>query len=63
MFAVIVKQGNQFELQHKPEIESRVVSHAERASSDEILKMSLSLDWKPYTHDRILWYAEYGKTS
>ncbi|WP_137743335.1 hypothetical protein [Robertmurraya siralis] len=63
MFVVIVKQGNQYELQHKPTIDSRVVSHAERASSDEALKMSLSLDWKPYTHERILWYAECGQTS
>lgn len=64
MFVVIVKQGKeQYELQHKPTIESRVVSQAERSSNPELLKRSISVDWKPYTHERILWYAEYGNIS
>lgn len=60
MYAVIIKHGSQFELQHRPTIDSRVVSFAEKSGNAEMLKRSLTLDWQRGNDEKVLWYAQYG---
>ncbi|PLR99577.1 hypothetical protein [Bacillus sp. T33-2] len=60
MYAIIKNQGSHFELQYKHDINSRVVSYAERASNPEWLKVSLTADWMECEKENVLWYAKIG---
>ncbi|MED3550143.1 hypothetical protein [Cytobacillus praedii] len=61
MYALIVKQSKfSFELQHKPSLDSRVVTFAERFSDPIVLKNSRSLDWIESDLENVLWIAKFG---
>ncbi|TCJ00963.1 hypothetical protein [Cytobacillus praedii] len=60
MVVQIIKQSqSSYELQHKPSLESRVVTFAERFSDPAVLKNSLSLEWQESDTDNVLWVAQY----
>ncbi|WP_080845626.1 hypothetical protein [Cytobacillus gottheilii] len=59
MIAVIKQQGaGSFELQHKHNIDSKIVSFAMRNSDPEVLKSSAELDWVKSDRGNVLWTAQ-----
>jgi hypothetical protein len=52
MYAVIIKNGSQYELQLKDEIDTTNVSHSGRSSNVELLKQSITAEWKDYVGDK-----------
>lgn len=59
MYALIVKHGKgSYELQYKPNINSRIVTFAERCPDPNVLKMSMELDWQQGNQDNVLWISE-----